>query len=222
MGKIKILVADDHSVVREGLRALFSRAPEFTVVAEASDGEELLARVGEYRPDIAIIDISMPKLSGAEAVRRLKEAYPGTGILILTIHDNEEYVCQMLMAGAQGYVLKDAGKQELFNAVKAVNAGQRFLSPGISRLIIDEFVKRSLDTRPPSHDLSGGSLTSRETEILGYIAGGMTNAEIAEKLFLSIRTVNSHRTNMMQKLNIHNTARLVRYAVENGIVKPQT
>ncbi|HTY58953.1 MAG TPA: response regulator transcription factor [Bacteroidota bacterium] len=217
MKKIKILIADDHSVVREGLRALLGKVADFDVVAESADGEEAVRLTRERKPDVAIVDISMPKLNGVEATRRIREQSPDTKVLIFTIHENEEYVYQMVASGANGYVLKDAGKNDLIAAVRSIHTGGRFFSPGVSRLIIDEFVRRS---RANGTGAAAGKspLTHRESEILQYIASGFTNAEIAGKLFLSVRTVNTHRTNLMQKLDVHNTAGLVRYAMENGIV----
>lgn len=216
MKKIRILIADDHSVVREGLRTLLGKVEEFDVIAEAADGEEAVRLIGEKKPDVAILDISMPVVNGIEATRQVRRASPGTKVLIFTIHENEEYVYQMVAAGANGYVLKDAGKNDLIAAVRAIQVGGRFFSPGVSRLIIDEFVRRSREPSPAGADRTG--LTGRESEILQYIASGLTNAEIARKLFLSVRTVNTHRTNLMHKLDVHNTAGLVRYAVENGLV----
>ena len=221
MKKIRILIADDHSIVRQGLRALFQSVPEFSIIGEAANGEELVDLAASLQPDVAIVDISMPELNGIEATRILKENNSGARILILTIHDEEEYVSQMIRAGADGYVLKDTDKDELFMAVRAVAAGGRFFSPGISKLIIDEFVKQARDpyaARLPSSQL----LTRRESEILRYIAQGVTSKKIAEKLFLRVRTVNTHRTNLMQKLNIHDTAGLVRYAIQNGMVDVKT
>ncbi len=217
MKKIKILIADDHSVVREGLHALLGKVVDFEVVAETSDGEGAVRLTAEKKPDVAILDISMPKVNGIEATRQIRKRSPGTRVLIFTIHENEEYVYQMVASGAHGYVLKDAGKNDLIAAVRAVHTGGRFFSPGVSRLIVDEFVKHS--PYAPGRSPAGPSvLTNRESEILRYIASGLTNAEIAGKLFLSVRTVNTHRTNLMQKLDVHNTAGLVRYAMENGIV----
>lgn len=216
MKKIRILIADDHTVVRSGLRSLFASAPDFSVIGEAVNGEEAVQLASECKPDIVIIDISMPKLSGIEATRIMKKDNPELKVLILTIHESKGYVYQMIRAGANGYVLKNAGKEELFAAVRAVISGEPFFSPGISKLIIDEFIERAKSeaSQKPPPEL----LTKREVEILRYIAEGMTNQEIADKLFLSIRTVNTHRTNIMLKLNIHDTARLVRYAIEHGIV----
>jgi len=218
MKRIRILIADDHSVVRQGLRSLFQSAREFSVVEEASDGEEAVRLVEERQPDIAVIDISMPKLNGIEATRVIKRSNPPTKVLILTIHEAEEYVYQMICAGANGYVLKNATKKELFEAVRAVAAGERFFSPGISKLIIEEFIKRAQQQEAPSPSLKQ-ILTQREIEVLRLIAQGCTNRQIAEQLFISVRTVNTHRTNIMKKLNIHNTAELVRYAIQTGIAQ---
>lgn len=216
MRKIKILIADDHSVVREGLRTLLGRVTDFDVIGETADGEEAVRMTSEKKPDVAIVDISMPKVNGIEAARQIRKESPGTKVLIFTIHENEEYVYQIVASGANGYVLKDAGKNDLIAAVRAIHSGGRFFSPRVSKLIIDEFVRRSQTAQVPV--TTGKSvLTNRESEILQYIASGLTNAEIAQKLFLSVRTVNTHRTNLMRKLDVHNTAELVRYAMENGI-----
>ena len=225
MKKIKILIADDHSVVRSGLRMLFQRTPEFSIVGEAADGEETVRMAGEQKPDVAIVDISMPKLNGIEATKIIKEQNPGVKVLILTVHENEGYIYQMMRAGASGYVLKNAEKKEIFDAIHTlVGGGQFFSSPSVSKLLIDGFVKRAKDQEhePVSIMQNRPSLTNRETEILGYIAQSLTSREIADKLGLSVRTVNTHRANLMQKLNIHDTAGLVRYAIQNGIVNLQT
>lgn len=225
MKKIKILIADDHSVVRSGLRMLFQRTPEFSIVGEAADGEEVVRLVSEQKPDVAIVDISMPKLNGIEATKIIKEQNPGVKVLILTVHENEGYIYQMMRAGASGYVLKNAEKKEIFDAIHTlVSGGQFFSSPSVSKLLIDGFVKRAKDQErePISMLQNRPSLTNRETEILGYIAQSLTSREIADKLELSVRTVNTHRANLMQKLNIHDTAGLVRYAIQNGIVDLQT
>jgi len=217
MKKIRILIADDHDVVRRGLKMLFKGSLDFTIVAEASNGEEALSLIAKESPDIAILDISMPKINGIETTRLIKQKKLATKVLILTIHENEEYVYQMVRAGASGYVLKNAGKNELFSAVRAVAAGERFFSPGISKLMIDEFIKRAQDQALPKPPPSRHNLTSREMEILYHISQGSTNAQIADKLYLSIRTVDTHRNNIMRKLDIHDTASLVRYAIEAGV-----
>ncbi len=216
MEKTRIIIADDHGVVREGLRAVFTRVPGFSVVAEASDGAEAVRRVHERKPDVAIVDISMPKVNGIEAVRQIQRTSPSTKVLVLTIHENEEYVHQLMAAGASGYVLKDAAKEELLAAVRAVCSGERFFSRRVSNLIVEDFARRSVPPSRPSN-----SLTDREVEVLRYIAQGLSNAEIAEKMFLSVRTIGTHRNNLMHKLDIHKTAGLVRFAIENGIVAPE-
>ena len=223
MNKTRILIADDHSVVRSGLRLLLRSSPEFAIVAEAEDGEEAVRLAEKHHPDVAIMDISMPKVDGIEATRILKERHPEIQVIILTVHEDEEYVYRILRAGASGYLVKNANKAEIFRAVRSAHAGERFFSPGISRLIVDGFMNRPGEQAPG--DEKGGALaeqalTKRETEILRYIAEGFTNRQIAEKLFLSFRTVNTHRANLMQKLNIHDTAGLVRHAINVGLVKP--
>ncbi len=218
--RIKILIADDHSVVRKGLRALFTSAPEFWIVGEASDGEQTIRLLEKRKPDVAMIDISMPKLNGIEATRIIKERQPHMKVLILTIYDDEEHVSQIIRAGADGYVLKNAGKKELFAAIRAVAEGEPFFSPTISKLIIQGFIDRARE-KSVRIATQAGLLTKRETEILCCIAQGLTNREIARKLFLSPSTVNTHRMNLMKKLNIHDTAGLVRYAIKSGLVKTE-
>jgi DNA-binding NarL/FixJ family response regulator len=220
MKKTRIIFADDHSIVRDGLRALFRGAPGFTIAGEASDGESAVRLAGEQLPDVVILDISMPKMNGIEATRHIKERHPGINVLILTVHEDEAYVREIIRAGANGYILKNAEKQEILAAVKAVAAGERFFSPGISKLLIERFIERVQEGE--SHRSEGENvLTNREREVLQYIADGLTSKEISKKLFLSPSTVNTHRANLMQKLNIHDTAGLVRYAIEAGYVKAE-
>ena len=222
MKKTRLLIVDDHSVVRDGIRSVLRSSTEFSIVGEAENGEQAVELAQRLKPDVVIMDISMPKVNGIEATAMMKQHDPDIKIVILTVHEDEEYVYQILRAGANGYVLKSAGKKEIFAAIKSAISGERFFSPGISTMIIDGFVRRAKEQSPkpepiPTH--SEQLLTKRETEVLQYIAQGYTNRKIAEELFLSIRTVNTHRTNLMQKLNIHDTARLVRYAIETGLVK---
>jgi DNA-binding NarL/FixJ family response regulator len=217
MKKTRLLIADDHSIVRDGLRSLFRGTKEFSIVGEAADGETAVRYATIMKPDVAILDISMPVLNGVEATRRIKQKHPNMKVLILTIHEDEEYVYQIIRAGANGYMLKNAEKKEILGAVRAVVEGEAFFSPGISRLIIERFIKRAKehDDVEPSRR---GVLTNRERQVLEFIAHGFTSREIADKIFLSISTVNTHRANIMQKLNIHDTAGLVRYAMQEGIV----
>jgi DNA-binding NarL/FixJ family response regulator len=225
MKKIRILIADDHDVVRSGLRMLLRTSPDFSVTGEAADGEEAVRLVEKLKPDIAFMDISMPKLDGIEATKLITQNHPGTKVIIMTVHENEEYAYHVLRAGASGYLLKNASRKEIFESVKSAMAGERFFSPGISKLIVDGFMKRANEgnthaqpeeKRDPA---DGQQLTKRELEVLQYIAQGYTNRQIADALFLSFRTVNTHRANLMQKLNIHDTAGLVRHAINTGLVK---
>lgn len=222
MKKTRIMIADDHGVVRSGLRALLKTSPDFAVVAEASDGEEAVMLAERHKPDVVIMDISMPRLNGIEATGIMKQNNPELKVIILTVHEDEEYVYQMLKAGASGYVVKSAGKKEIFAAIGSAMTGERFFSPSVSRLIIEGFIHRDKEQQSSPQDQTNRpkqQLTKREVEVLQYIAQGFTNRKIAETLFLSIRTINTHRTNLMQKLDIHDTARLVRYAIETGLVK---
>jgi DNA-binding NarL/FixJ family response regulator len=223
MKKARVLIADDHDVVRSGLRLLFRGSSEFAVVAEAADGREAVRLAEKHNPDVAIMDISMPGFDGIEATRRIKEAHPDIKVVILSVHEDEEYAHQVLRAGASGYVLKNASKKEIFQAVRSALRGERFFSGGISKLIIERFIKHTENHGEEKQEsLDSQGLTKREVEVLEYIAKGFTNRQIAEKLFLSFRTVNTHRSNLMHKLNIHDTAGLVRHAISIGLVKTQT
>jgi len=221
MPKIRILLADDHDVVRSGLRALLRTSPDFAIVGEAVDGEEAVRMTQETKPDVVIMDISMPNLDGIAATKVIKDKLPDVKVVILTVHEDEEYAYQVLRAGASGYVLKNAGKKDIFKAIESAVSGQRFFSPGISNIIVESFIKRANEqpkVEPQPVSTSDQPLTKRELEVLKYIALGHTNRQIAEALFLSFRTVNTHRANIMQKLDIHETAGLVRYAISIGLV----
>jgi two-component system response regulator NreC len=223
MAKTRILIADDHDVVRSGLKGLLQRVPTLSVVGEAANGEEAVRLAERFKPDIVIMDISMPVLNGIEATRQIKTAQPEVKVIILSVHEDEEYAYQILRAGASGYLLKNASKQDILAAIDSAVSGERFFSPGISRLIVDGFLKRAKEgTEMTERPAMETQLSPRELEILTYIARGFTNRKIAETLFLSVRTVNTHRTNIMQKLNIHDTAGLVRHALTLGLVKPGT
>lgn len=217
MNKITILLADDHTLVRSGIATLLQSIKDFVIVGEAEDGEDAVHRTGELRPMVVVIDLSMPKLSGIEATKIIKKRYPETNVLVLTMHENEEYVYQILKSGAAGYVLKSAGKEELTAAIRAAARGEKFFSPRISQLMAEGYVKRAEKERPDTSPAEA-PLTRREREILSFVARGYTNQQIADQLFISPRTVDTHRTNIMQKLEIHDLANLVRYAIEHGIV----
>jgi DNA-binding NarL/FixJ family response regulator len=225
MKKTRILIADDHDVVRSGLKMLLRSRKEYAIVAEAADGEEAVRLVERHHPDVVFLDISMPNLDGIEAAKIIKRDHPETKIIVLTVHEDEEYAIQVLRAGASGYLLKNAGKQEIFDAVKSALSGDRFFSPRISNLIVDGFVRRADEPQPPKPGEATPlkqQLTERETQVLQYIARGYTNRQIADELCLSFRTVNTHRANLMQKLDIHDTAGLVRHAINIGIVAPDS
>ena len=222
MKKIRILIADDHDVVRSGLRMLLRSRSEFAIVAEAVNGEEAVRLVDRHRPDVAILDISMPVLDGIEETRQIKQQHPNVQVVILTVNEDEEYAYQTLRAGASAYLLKNAGKKEIFEAIRSAFSGERFFSPGISRMITDSFVKRPDDQKwhtGVQHRPVNQELTEREIQVLKFIAQGYTNRKIADVLCLSFRTINTHRANLMQKLDIHDTAGLVRHAITTGLVK---
>jgi two-component system response regulator NreC len=217
MDKIRVLLADDHTLIRSGIATLLQNNKDFLVVGEAKDGEEAVRRTGELKPTVVVMDLSMPKLSGMEATKQIKKKYPEVNVLILTMHENEEYVYQILKSGAAGYVLKSAGKDELITAIRAAAKGEKFFSPRISQLMAEGYVRR-VDQAAAEMELGDVPLTRRELEVLALVVNGMTNQQIADQLFISPRTVDTHRTNIMQKLNIHDLANLVRYAIEHGIV----
>jgi DNA-binding NarL/FixJ family response regulator len=214
MRQIKILLADDHPVVREGLRSCFASRPRLEVVGEAGDGLEALRKAKALSPDIVLMDISMPRMNGLVATERMRQVAPRVKVLILTVHDNKEYVRRMVAAGASGFVLKDSSPEELVRAIEAVYAGGAFFSPGIAKLMLNEFEPGS--TQPPS--LPGAELTERETLVLKLVTEGQNTKGIALRLGLSIRTVESHRSSLMRKLGIHTVAGLTKYAVARGLV----
>jgi two-component system response regulator NreC len=213
MNKIRILLADDHPLVRSGLIKLLEPYKEFVIVGEAGDGEEAVAMTKKLGPDIVIIDLSMPVLSGVEATKIILKNTPSTKVLVLTMHDNEEYVYQILKSGAGGYVLKNSGRDDLAAAIRAVANGERFFSPRVSEIMMEAYLRKADAREELSMKEDDPPLTKREKEILSYIADGLNNVQIAEKLFISARTVDTHRTNIMQKLDIHDVANLVRYAL---------
>ena len=208
MKKIKILIADDHSLIRTGISTLLQGYAEFIVVGEAANGIEAVEMTKKVQPDVVIIDLSMPKMNGIEATRVIRERFPQTRVLVLTMHENEEYIYQIFNSGAAGYVLKNSSKEELCEAVRAVANGEKFFSTRVSEIMIEGFIKRG---EAPHHEISSSDvpLTKREKEILTLVAEGMTNQQIADKLFISPRTVDTHRTNIMQKLDIHDVALLL-------------
>ena len=214
---LRILLAEDHALVRAGFRVLLQSLDGIQVVAEAENGAEALELTDRHRPDVVLMDIAMPGLNGLEAASRAAKIAPEVKIIILSMHANEEYVLQSLKAGAKGYLLKDAGLSELELALEAVASGKTFLSPAISKHLIDAYVGRT----SPSQEMEPFSLlTSRQREILQLIAEGCTTKEIARKLEMGVKTVETHRTQLMQRLDIHDLAGLVRYAIRCGLATP--
>ncbi len=215
MSKVRILLADDHSIVRRGLQYLLERSPDLEVVGEAADGREAVKLATELSPDVVVMDIAMPQLNGIEATAQIVKRSPKTGVVILSMYSDEEYILRALTAGAKGYLLKDSAESDLLRAVEAVAQGKTFFSPAIAQALLEDYV-RMLQQRglKDSYDL----LTDREKEILQLLAEGKSNKEVAALLNLSVYTVETHRANLMQKLNLHNTAELVLYAVRKKIV----
>lgn len=214
MKPIRVLIVDDHTLVRAGIRSLVEKLPEVRVVAEASNGRDALQLVKTHRPDVVLMDIAMSGLNGLEATKQIVKEFPHSHVLILSMHASEEYVWQALRAGAAGYLLKGAELAELALAIKAVSVGEMYLSPPISKHVIRDYVERAgvEDTQPER-------LTPRQREILQLIAEGVTTREIAETLQISIKTVETHRAQLMERLGIHDIAGLVRYAIKIGLVQ---
>ena len=213
MSKATVLLVDDHVVVRQGLKALLADEPDIEVIGEASNGREALDRLAELAPDVILMDISMPGLNGIEATRQIQQRYPDVRVVVLSMHANEEYVFQVLQAGASGYVLKQSDSLEVLTAIRAAVAGGSFLSPPISRTVIEDYVRRA-EARGQADDLA--MLTSREREVLQLLAEGRSNREIAEELTISVKTVETHRSNMMNKLGLDSKTELVKYALRKG------
>jgi len=214
MKPICILLADDHRILREGIRALIEDQEDMQVVGEAEDGQATLKMVSQLNPDVVVMDIAMPLLNGLEATRQIRRDFPQVKVLILTMHENEEYIRQVLAAGALGYVLKDAAARDLLGAIRTVYQGEAVLSPAITRLVIEDYLRWG-DIR--QEDTTNG-LTAREREVLQLIAEGYTNKEIAEILSLSVKTIQSHRTNLMNKLDLHDRGELIKYAIQKKII----
>ena len=213
--KYRIVIAEDHTILREGLRSLLSSSSDFEVVGEAEDGREAIRCVEKLKPDLILTDLSMPRMNGMEAIREIKKQSPKTKILVLTVHKTEEYILATLKAGADGYLLKDSTHTELMMAVKNVISGKHYISPAISEKVIEGYVEGKKSLKPRT---SWETLTQREREILKLIAEGYRNKEIADDLCISVKTVEKHRANLMEKLNLHNVQALTAFAIEKGLV----
>jgi DNA-binding NarL/FixJ family response regulator len=213
--RIRVLLADDHAIVREGIRLCLEGLGDIDVVAEAEDGHEAVRLVGQLTPDVAVLDVSMPKLNGIEALRQIKRDHPRTSVVMLSMHDSEAYVAQALHAGASGYVLKRTGPQELAAAVRAAHHGDLYLHPGVAKRVVAGYLQTSGGEPVAPHE----RLTPREREVLQLAAEGMTTREIAEHLVVSLKTAEHHRASAMAKLDIHNQTELVKYAIRTGLIE---
>ena len=212
-GRVRVLVADDHTIVRQGLVSLLAESGECEVVAEAADGLEAVEKAESTRPDVAILDLSMPRLSGLEAARRIHDALPQTRILILTVHEEEEYVLPLVRAGASGYLIKDSAVAELLAAVRALHAGHGYFGPQAARVLAEQYQRPERTGEDPY-----GTLSPREREVFHLVVDGSTTKEIARTLAISVKTADNHRYRLMEKLGVHNTAELVRYAARRGLL----
>lgn len=211
---IKVIIADDHRILREGLKSLLETDSEFKIVGEASNGEELLALMDITDPDVVLLDIGMPVMNGLVATKEIKERFPYVKVLILTQYDSEEYLYTVLHAGAAGYVLKETASTELVWAIKTVNDGLAYLSPAMTQTLIQERFSQKDSNSLKVKDV----LTPREQEIFKLLADGNSNNEIAEKLVISLKTVQTHRAHIMEKLNLNNRTELIKYAIRQGII----
>ncbi|HEX6602850.1 MAG TPA: response regulator transcription factor [Solirubrobacterales bacterium] len=214
--KTRILLADDHAVVRHGLRLVLDSEPDLAVVAEAGDGAEAVEQAIRHDIDLAILDVTMPRLTGIQAARQIAQHKPDLRVLILSMHDSERYFFEALSAGASGYVLKSVADRDLVEACRATMRGESFIYPGAVKALIRDYVERARNGETPAED----PLSPRESEIIKLIAEGYSSREIADILVISERTVERHRSNILEKLGMHNRVELTRYAIRRGLVEP--
>jgi two-component system response regulator NreC len=211
---VRILIADDHTILRAGIRSLLDMVPEFQVVGEVDNGKDAIHQAGQLKPDVLLSDLSMPKTNGTEAIQRINSRYPGIKILVLTVHKTEEYVHAALKAGANGYILKDDSSDELINAINNIMAGKTYLSPAICNDVVMGYL-----ADPDKEKISSSLdlLTTREREVMKLIAEGYRNKDVAEYLSISLKTVEKHRSNMMKKLDLHSASSITSYAIKRGL-----
>lgn len=214
MDRIRVLLADDHAVLRAGLRALLGSEPDMEVVGEAVDGEDAVVQVERLRPNVLVLDIAMPRLNGLEAIRRIRSLGLTVKILVLTMHAEDQYLLQVLRAGGSGYVLKASADTDLMEAIRAVNRGEAFLDTSATAVLLEDYRERLAEDE---HDRFG-DLSEREREVLGLTAAGYTNQEIADQLVISAKTVDTYRSRVMEKLNLHHRSELVKYALRHGLL----
>ena len=216
---IRIVLAEDHRILRDGLRAIFANEPDLILEGEATDGREAIHQVRKLRPDLLILDLSMPRMDGLSAIKEIKRVAPGTRVLVMTVHRTEEYIFKAIEDGADGYLLKDACASELLLAIRSVLAGERYLSAAVATQVVTAYLKRKgphVDSPRPRSTLE--ALSTREREVLKMVAEGYRSREIGEFLFISEKTVDKHRSNLMRKLGINNATALTAFAIENGLV----
>jgi two-component system response regulator NreC len=214
--KIRVLLADDHTILRAGLKMMLNAQPDIEAVGEASDGKQAISEAERLCPDVVIMDITMPECNGIEATRQIKRILPEVRVLVLTMHENEEYLFQTLRAGAAGYMLKEAADTDLISAIRVVSSGRFYLSPSAQSMLVSDYLQR---VHTGEERDSYSALTEREREILKLVAEGYTNSQIGERLFISPKTVDTHRTHIMDKLNLHSRAELVKYAMRRGLLE---
>jgi len=215
MKKIRVLLVDDHAILRDGIKALLEKQDNIEVVAEAGDGREAIPKAAQFRPDVVVLDISMPTMDGLESMRQMKKENPDIKVLVLTMHDNEEYFFQLLRAGASGYVTKKSVSRELVSAIEAVYRGESFFCPSMAKFLLSDFLRLDKAVENASQE----ELTPREREIVKLIAEGYTNQQIADLLHRSVKTIESHRSNILRKLGIHDSIELVKYAVRKKLIE---
>ena len=217
MAEIQLLLVDDHEVVRTGLRMLLDEQPDMVIVGEADTGSDAIKLAEKLKPDVIVMDITLPDMSGIKVSERIKSKYPETAIVALTIHDDEQYFFEMLQAGASGYVPKRAAPEDLISAIRAAHSGETYLYPSLAKALVSDFVGRRSEG---SNQETLNGLTAREQEVLEKLAQGLTNEQIAEEFGISKHTVARHRENIMHKLNLHSRSELVKYAIRKGIIVP--
>jgi DNA-binding NarL/FixJ family response regulator len=220
MNQTRLLLVDDHEVVRTGLRFLLENQQDMSIVAEAGSGQEAIQLAAEFKPDVVVMDLTLPDMSGIEVTRRLKHQYPDLAVVALTIHEDEQHFFEMLQAGASGYVPKRAAPEDLISAIRAARAGQIYIYPSLARALVTDYLGhiRSQPEEQESNVIE--ALTTREQEVLELLAEGLSNDEIAERLVISRHTVARHRENLMRKLGLHSRSELVKYAIRMGIINP--
>jgi len=216
----KVLIADDHELIRNGIKDMLLTSEEFKLVGEAEDGQEAIELSKKYSPDILIMDIAMPNVSGLEATETIKAEFPDIKILILTMHEDEEYIIRMYEAGASGYILKNAKMPELLDAIKTIAKGDFYFNNEVTQIMLKGMQEKNRESaKPSSFEKDASVLTDREIEIVKLIADGLSNKEIAEHLFISVRTVETHRKNLMKKIKVKNTAEIIKFAIHYELVK---